>query len=98
MLDGLYPVDEERLRPLLDETEVMSRLLEDLRTLLDGGGGRADAGLETVDPRRIAEDAVDAYRSAADEAGVRLELDVGEDAPAAVDADPVRLTEVLANL
>ena len=28
MLDGLYPVRRERLRPLLDETEVMSRLLE----------------------------------------------------------------------
>ena len=54
--------------------------------------------LETVDPRRIAEDAVDAYRSAADEAGVRLELVVGEDAPGAMDADPVRLSEVLANL
>jgi two-component system sensor histidine kinase BaeS len=97
MLDGLYPVDEERLRPLLDETEVMSRLLEDLRTLSMVEAGVLTLELETVDPRRIAEEAVDAYRSAADEAGVRLEL-VIEDAPAAMDADPVRLTEVLANL
>jgi two-component system sensor histidine kinase BaeS len=97
MLDGLYPMDEERLRPLLDETEVMSRLLEDLRTLSMAAAGVLTLELETVDPRRIAEDAVDAYRSAADEAGVRLEVVVG-DAPAAMDADPVRLTEVLANL
>ena len=98
MLDGLYPVDEERLRPLLDETEVMSRLLEDLRTLSMAEAGVLTLELETVDPRRIAEDAVDAYRSAADEAGVRLELVVGEDTPATMDADAVRLTEVLANL
>jgi two-component system sensor histidine kinase BaeS len=98
MLDGLYPVEEERLRPLLDETEVMSRLLEDLRTLSMAEAGVLRLELETVDPRRIAEDAVDAYRSAAADADVRLELVVEESAPDAMDADPVRLSEVLANL
>src|SRR5437660_1449292 len=33
-----------------------------------------------------------------DAADLRLKLVVGDDAPAAIDADPVRLTEVLANL
>ena len=98
MLDGLYPADEERLRPLLEETEVMSRLLEDLRTLSMAEAGVLTLERETVDARRVAEDAVEAYRSTADEADVRLKLVVGDDAPAAIDADPVRLTEVLANL
>src|SRR5881409_1183118 len=98
MLDGLYPADEGRLRPLLEETEVMSRLLEDLRTLSMAEAGVLTLERETVDPRQVAEEAVEAYRSTADEAGVRLELIVGDDAPAAIDADPVRLTEVLANL
>jgi len=98
MLDGLYPVEEERLRPLLDETDVMSRLLEDLRTLSMAEAGVLRLELETVDPRRIAEDAVDAYRSAAADADVRLELVVEDGAPVAMDADPVRLSEVLANL
>jgi len=98
MLDGLYPPDEERLRPLLEETEVMSRLLDDLRTFSMAEAGVLTLERETVDPRRIAEDAVEAYRSTADEADVRLKLVVGDDAPAAIDADPVRLTEVLANL
>src|SRR5439155_19834303 len=47
--------------------------------------------------RRVAEDAAEAYRSPADEADVRLNVILG-DAPAAIEADPVRLTEVLANL
>jgi len=98
MLDGLYPPDEERLRPLLEETEVMSRLLDDLRTFSMAEAGVLTLERETVDPRRIAEDAVEAYRSTADEADVRLKLVVGDDAPVAIDADPVRLTEVLANL
>ncbi len=33
MLDGLYPVDEEHLAPVLEETRVLARLVEDLRTL-----------------------------------------------------------------
>jgi two-component system sensor histidine kinase BaeS len=98
MLDGLYPADEERLRPLLDETEVMSRLLEDLRTLSMAEAGVLTLERETLDPRRVAEEALEAYRATADEADVRLKLIVGDDAPAAIDADPVRLTEVLANL
>ncbi len=98
MLDGLYPADEDRLRPLLEETEVMSRLLEDLRTLSMAEAGVLRLERETVDPRQVAEEAVEAYRSTADEAGVRLELIVMDGAPTSIEADRVRLTEVLANL
>ena len=51
----------------------MSRLLEDLRTLSMAEAGVLTLERETVDPRRIAEDAVEAYRSTADEADVRRE-------------------------
>jgi signal transduction histidine kinase len=96
--DGLYSADAEHLRPLIDETEVMARLLEDLRTLSTAEAGVLTLHRETVDPRRLAEDAVEAYRSMADAAGVRLELEVAPDAPATIEVDPVRITEVLANL
>ena len=56
MLDGLYPADEDRLRPLLEETEVMSRLLEDLRTLSMAEAGVLRLERETVDPRQVAEE------------------------------------------
>src|SRR5438552_10092976 len=52
MLDGLYPADEERLRPLLEETEVMSRLLEDLRTLSMAVAGLVMVGWEMVVQRQ----------------------------------------------
>ena len=51
MLDGLYPVDAERLRPLLDETIVMARLLDDLRTLSMAEAGVLELHRETIDPR-----------------------------------------------
>src|SRR5262245_53422776 len=39
LLDGLYPLDEAHVRPVLDETKVMSRLLNDLQTLSTAEAG-----------------------------------------------------------
>lgn len=98
MLDGLYPAEPERLRPLLDETIVMARLLDDLRTLSMAEGGVLPLHRETVDPRAVADDVVQAFRSVADEAGVALESVHVPGAPTEIDADPVRLSEILTNL
>jgi signal transduction histidine kinase len=98
MLDGVYPTDPDRLRPLLEETVVMARLLDDLRTLSMAEGGVLVLFRETVDPRAIADDAIQAFRSMADEAGVTLRTEHAADTPAQIEADPVRLTEILMNL
>ncbi len=98
ILDGLYPAGPERLRPLLEETAMMARLLEDLRTLSMAEGGVLPLHRETIDPRRVADDTVEAFRSIAGEAGVRLETTHTPDAPEQIEADPVRLAEILANL
>ncbi len=98
MLDGLYPAEAERLRPLLDETMVMARLLDDLRTLSMVEAGVLPLHRETVDPRGVADEAVQAFRSMAEDAGVTLEAQRTDDAPTQLDADPVRLAEILQNL
>jgi signal transduction histidine kinase len=98
MLDGLYPADAERLRPLLDESIVMARLLDDLRTLSMAEAGVLPLHREPVDPRSIANDTVQAFRSLAEEAGVTLEAESTTDGHVPLDADPVRLAEILANL
>ena len=97
MLDGLYPAESERLRPLLEETIVMARLLDDLRTLSMAEGGVLPLYRETADPSAIAKDAVQAFRSFADERGITL-VAQAVDAPAHIEADPVRLAEILTNL
>ena len=98
MLDGLYPAEPERLRPLLDETAVMARLLDDLRTLSMAEAGVLPLHREMLDPRATADDVVQAFRSMAEEAGVTLESVHALDAPTQIDADPVRLSEILANV
>jgi len=81
---------------MLDETALMARLLDDLRTLSMAEEGVLSLHRETVDGRVIAEDALRSFESIAAEHGVTLCLDAPD--RAAVEADPVRLAEVLQNL
>jgi signal transduction histidine kinase len=98
MLDGLYPADPEHLRPVLERTELMARLLDDLRTLSMAEAGVLELHRETVDPRAIAWDGATASRGVAARRGVGLEVVAAPGTPHTIEADPVRLTEVVGNL
>jgi two-component system OmpR family sensor kinase/two-component system sensor histidine kinase BaeS len=97
MLDGLYPMDRAHVDPVLEETKVMSRLLDDLRTLSTAEAGALRLHREQAEPATLVDDAVGAFRSQAEAAGVRLDARVGPGLPT-VDVDPFRINEVLANL
>src|SRR4029450_12744743 len=70
MLDGVYPPDDAHLGPVLEETAVMPRLLDDLQTLSTAEAGVLRLYRERVDPVELAEDAVATFRARADRAGV----------------------------
>lgn len=97
MLDGVYPVDDKRLRRLIDETTVMSRLLDDLQTLSMAEAGVLVLHRERIEPEVLVEDTIGAFGPQAAARGVELERAVEPDTPM-IEADPVRLGEVLANL
>ena len=97
MLDGLYPPDRGHLEPLIEETKVMARLLDDLQTLSTAEAGVLRLHREVLDPLQLLEDAAAAYRPQAEAKGVQLEIRAGGMLPP-VEADPVRIGEVLANL
>jgi signal transduction histidine kinase len=97
MLDGVYPADPEHLEPVIDETRVMARLLEDLQTLSTAEAGALQLHLEPVDPAQLVEEAVTAWRSGAETAGVTLEQRVAPGLPA-LEVDGVRIGQVLTNL
>lgn len=97
MLDGLYPPDATRLRPLLEETTKMARLLEDLQTLSTAEAGALRLHREPVDVAALVEDAIAAFDARAAGRGVGLEARV-EPGLDPLEADPVRLGEVVANL
>jgi two-component system sensor histidine kinase BaeS len=96
LLDGVHPLDREHLAPLLEETKVLARLIDDLRTLSLAESGALALHREPVDVASVARDVVTAF---ADQAR-RRRVALGSSAvgPTAIEADPVRLREVLVNL
>src|SRR5206468_2082949 len=97
LLDGVYPPDEPHLRTILDETNVISRLVEDLRTLSLAEAGALALHREPTDLAALARETTGAFAPQAEQAGVSLETAASSEL-AAIDVDPVRVREVLTNL
>ena len=97
LLDGVYPADAEHLAPILDETQVLSRLIDDLRTLALAESGSLTLHREPTDLGVLAGETAAAFRAQAEAAGVALTVEVNDDLPL-LNVDPVRLREVLSNL
>ena len=96
MLDGVHPRDDAHLAPILAETAVMNRLLDDLRTVSLAEAGALPLHREEIDVRGLLADVAVGHGAAAREAGIELAAASGP--PLQLDADPVRIREVLANL
>lgn len=97
LLDGVYARDDAHLEPILEETRVMARLVDDLRTLSLAESGALELRREPTELRALTEDAVEGYREQARAKGVALAVDVAAAVPA-VDVDPTRIRQVLTNL
>jgi signal transduction histidine kinase len=97
IIDGVYPPDAAHLSTILDETRVMERLIDDLRTVALSEAGTLTLHLEATDPDLLLGDVARSFRPAAEAAGVALTTDAPDDLPI-LELDPVRIREVLTNL
>ncbi len=96
MLDGIHPMDEDHVAPLLAQATMMDRLLDDLRTLSLAEVGALALHREPVDVCALAREVVAAHAATAAARGVGL--DAAGDASLVTSVDPVRVREILANL
>jgi len=97
IVDGVYPADAEHLGTILEETRVLSRLIEDLRTLSLAEAGTLALHREPTDLAILAAEVGRSFEQLAGASGAHIEVDVPDDLPL-LDVDPIRLREVLANL
>jgi signal transduction histidine kinase len=97
LLDGVYPADPAHLEPILAETKILERLIDDLRTLTMAEAGSLVLHREPTDLGALLNEVVAGYRSQADQAGLELRLTVAPDLPA-LEIDPARIREVVSNL
>ena len=97
LVDGVHPADAAHLEAILEETKVLSRLVEDLRTLSLAESGALTLHREAMDVGVLVRESVDSFASQAEPAGIAIDAQVPTSLPQ-VDADPVRAREILANL
>ena len=97
LLDGVYPPDAGHIGPILEETRVLERLIDDLRTLSLAESGALPLHREATEPAVLLEDAASAHRAAATAARVALTVAADRDLPP-IDIDPVRMRQVVSNL
>lgn len=97
VLDGVYPRDDAHLRLVLEQTQWLSRLIDDLRTLALSESGALQLYVEPMDLAAVIRDVVQALQPQADAAGIRLDEQIPSDL-ARVQGDPARIREVVMNL
>ncbi|MFL5680001.1 MAG: sensor histidine kinase, partial [Chloroflexota bacterium] len=97
IVDGVHPADAAHLGAILEETHVLSRLVDDLRTLTLSEAGSLPLHREPTDLAVLLGEVATSFERAAAEAGVALSVDAAADLPL-VDVDPVRIREVVSNL
>ena len=97
LMDGIYPADAAHLAPILEETRVLGRLIEDLRTLSLAEAGTLALHREPTDLAILVQDVVTAFAPGAAAASVRLQVAVADNVPL-LEIDPIRIREVLTNL
>jgi len=95
--DGLYPADAAHLAPIVEATQTLARLVDDLRTLALAETGHLQLQREPVDMATLINDTIASFEPQAQTKGVTLAADIPGELPT-VSADPVRIRGVIGNL
>ncbi len=98
MTEGVRPLSHESLAKLNRQTQLLSRLVQDLRTLSLAEAGRLSLELLPIDIARLAKSVTTGFEVAAAEKQIRLTFENSLSHKVILSADPDRLEQVLACL
>jgi signal transduction histidine kinase len=99
ILDDVYRPTKEHINTTLDETRLLARLVEDLRTLSLAESGQLSLTWEPVDVSELLADVRTSFSGQAEAAGIDLRVEIdGDPAQMTITADVGRLEQVLGNL
>lgn len=97
VIDGVRDGGPEQMKSLLDEVEIMERLIEDLRVLALSEAGKLPLQTEPTDMVALARELVDSYTTNARGNGAEITLEAPAHIPL-LDVDAVRVRQALSNL
>jgi two-component system sensor histidine kinase BaeS len=97
VLDGVYEPTSEHINATLEETRLLARLVDDLRTLSLVEAGQLPLMWEPVDVAELLADVSTSFSGQAEAAGIDLRVETEGELPT-ITGDVGRLDQVLSNL
>ncbi len=97
MLDGVYPRDEAQISAVLEEMRMLTRLVDDLRTLAHAESGMLALQKEPTDLGMLLNESVASFAIDSRGGQAPVRVDAPPDLPL-VEIDPLRIREVVTNL
>ena len=97
VIDGVREGGPEHMASMLDEVEVLERLIEDLRVLTLSEAGKLPLQTEQANLMKVVEEVASSYRPVALNSSVEILVEAPTTVPE-IEMDPVRIRQALANL
>jgi signal transduction histidine kinase len=97
VIDGVRDGGPEHMESLLDEVEVLERLIEDLRILTLSEAGKLPLQAGQADLMKVVEEVASSYRPTASASGIEILVKAPAEVPN-LEMDQVRIRQALANL
>jgi signal transduction histidine kinase len=97
VVDGVLPPTSDNLQPLLDQSQLLSRLVDDLRTLALAEAGQLSLNRAPTGPGDLVRSVAAQFAPQAEAKRITLQTDIASNLPSVV-LDPQRIAQVLGNL
>jgi two-component system sensor histidine kinase BaeS len=96
--DGIYPLTPENLEPILEQNRLLTRLVEDLRTLALAEAGQLKLELTPTDLTALVDRLVERYKPQATSRQVELSVKQPALPLPLISVDPMRVEQIISNL
>lgn len=97
LLDGVYPLNTENLAPILEQNHLLTRLVEDLRTLALADAGQIQLELTPTDFPALVKRVIERFAHQAESNQIEIHFSSEASCPP-VRLDPGRVEQILGNL
>ena len=98
IIDGVHPLDVDSIEPILEQSELLNHLVEDLRTLDQADAGQLSLDRSRTDLGLLVQKIVETYRPEAQTVGITLIADIPPEPSINGIVDTTRFEQILGNL
>ncbi|MBN2238601.1 MAG: HAMP domain-containing protein [Dehalococcoidales bacterium] len=97
IIDDVFPSDEEHLSSILEQTSLLTRLINDLRDISRAESGQLELNLSATDITELVGRIVSDYRTQTGEKNISMTFTASPELPEIM-ADPFRIEQAVTNL